>query len=108
MSRFSAAIAVSMILAGCGSSVDPPSTTGEELVTVIDATGIEQDIPAEELFERASGKSTVRKVLALDRTTGARCWIAAELLLREPPATARYLAVTRTLADDDEGDPPPD
>ncbi len=108
MSRFSAAIAVSMILAGCASSADPPSTTEEELVTVIDATGAEQEIPAEELFERASGKSTVQKVLALDRTTGARCWIAVDVLLREPPATARYLAVTRAVPDDDESDAPPD
>jgi hypothetical protein len=108
MSRISAAIAVSMVLSGCSAPVDPPSMTEEELVTVIDATGIEQDIPAEELFERASGKSTVHKVLALDRATGARCWIAVDLLMREPPATARYLAVTRPVADDDESDPPPD
>jgi hypothetical protein len=105
MRSTSATIALSVVLAGCASSGDPPSTTEEVLVTVIDATGIEQEIPADELFGHASKKSTVRKVLAIDRTTGARCWIEVDVLMREPPATARYLAITRPL-DDDESDAP--
>ena len=99
------AILAGMIFAGCGQSHPPVATVDEVYLTVADAEGNEWFVSPGDLVKIGSDGSAIQKVLAIDRRTGGQCWVSVPDLLRDPPATARYLPVTRPAADvdDDEG-----
>ena len=96
------AILPGLMLAGCGQSHPPVDTADEVYLTVADAAGNEWFVPPGDLVNGGSDGSAIQKVLAIDRRTGAQCWVSVADLLRDPPATARYLPVTRPATDDDE------
>jgi len=98
------AILAGLMLAGCGQSHPPVDTADEVYLTVADAAGNEWLVPPGDLVHGKAESSEIQKVLAIDRRTGAQCWVSVADLLRDPPAAARYLPVTRpaTDADDEE------
>jgi hypothetical protein len=96
------AVLAGMIFAGCGQSHPPVATSEEVYVTVADAAGNEWLVSPGDLVHSGSENSDIQKVLAIDRRTGARCWVSVDDLLRDPPARARYIPVTRPAADADD------
>jgi hypothetical protein len=96
------AILVCVMFAGCGQSHPPVATADEVYLTVADAAGNEWFVSPGDLVSNGSDGSAIQKVLAIDRRTGAQCWVSVADLLRDPPATARYLPVTRPAADADD------
>jgi hypothetical protein len=100
-----ASCVVCVILAGCGQSHAPVATTDEVYLTVADAAGNEWFVPPGDLVNSGPDGSAIQKVLAIDRRTGAQCWVSVPELTRDPPASARYIPVTRPVGEfDDEAE----
>jgi hypothetical protein len=96
------ALLAGVIFAGCGQSHAPVETADEVYLTVADTAGNEWLVPPGDLVHSGSDGSAIQKVLAIDRRTGAQCWVSVADLLRDPPAAARYLPVMRPAADADD------
>lgn len=84
-------------LAGCGDAdTEEVELQPQEFVTVRSKPGEEQTIPAADLGNPPEKESAARQVLAVDRRTGQKTWVAVQKVVGQPPVETRYIPVTET------------
>jgi len=84
-----------MFTMGCGGDDLPTPERVESLITVIDDSGTEREIPSSTLIDTATGEPTAKQVFVVDRQSNRKQFLDVSTWLKQSPSQLRYVPVSK-------------
>ena len=80
---------------GCGGDDLPQPERVDSLITIIDDSGTEREIPTSSLIDEETGKPSAKQILVVDRQSNQKIFLDVSQWQEQSPSQMRYVPVTR-------------